>query len=644
MKKTLLKKWLETQAMRVSETLPVEYRKTYPSSEEFLAVMLNPTAIERFLRAMIQIEGHKPHSLLRIGIDNDHDAVMNLFIHHPFSNDARFDNFETKLHLAIRMNNVDFAKTCLQEISVDITANNNVTPLMLAVAKNNSRMVVFLLERGANPHHRNAMQQTALHIAIALKQESIALQLILAMKQFDTQDRDGDTALMMSAMNGLPKVTAVLLKMQARGDICNDKGLTALHYAASHGHSDCIELLTAQEGIDINVQAVIEHDDPQKRGTKNTPLHLAAQQGHLHACKTLLLLGADHTIKNANDFTPMDLIFFGKNTDLVKLFSQLPDFFDPKSQLNRIRVCLQSDNVEMLQQLIVFNVDVHGVNKHGQTALHFAAAYDANQCAAYLLGLQCSVNVIDVEGNTPLHYAALNNSVGVTRLLTRGLRDENGNVLSQPANVEAENRDGKTALILAIEKNHAGVVFELIQGGSDLHHMTKQGELPVLLALSHQLMQLATTMTIMMQRVLTQNDFIAHHEHMPVIISWMRRITDIWTFSQRANDTILHLAVRLNDADAIHLLANGLPTLFSSRNVAGQTPQALAVALRQTDAQNALALHRECEKLSCTDETARFWRVSDPIQKTPEQILHETAQLHDDEDATLNAALDAVGM
>jgi ankyrin repeat protein len=356
-------------------------------------------------------------------------------------------------------------------------------------------------------------------------------------------------------------------------------------------------------------------------------------------------LGACHTIKNADDFTPMDLVFFGKSPDLVKLFSQLPDFFDQSSQLNRIRVCLQSDNVEMLQQLIAFNVDVHAVNKHGQTALHFAAAYDANQCTAYLLGLQCSVNATDIEGNTPLHYAALNNSVGVTRLLARGLRDENGNVLSQPANVEAENRDGKTALILAIEKNHVGVVFELIQGGADLHHATKHGELPVLLALSQQLMQLATTITIMMQRVLTQDDFIAHHDApMPVIMNWMRRITDIWTFSQRANDTILHLAVRLDDANAIHLLANGLPTLFSSRNAAGQTPQVLASALKQVDAQNALALHRNCEKLSCTDETARFWRVSDPVQKTPEQILHETAQSRDDDDAMLDDALDAVGM
>eukprot|EP01099_Mayorella_cantabrigiensis_P008865 TRINITY_DN88_c0_g1_i1.p1 TRINITY_DN88_c0_g1~~TRINITY_DN88_c0_g1_i1.p1 ORF type:complete len:134 (-),score=37.57 TRINITY_DN88_c0_g1_i1:117-518(-) len=71
---------------------------------------------------------------------------------------------------------------------------------------------------------------------------------------------------------------------------------TALHWAASGGHTDCIKILLKYD-VDVNA----------KNNVGDTPLHMAAWRNHAQACKLLIEAGAKRDIKNLNGQVPLDL-------------------------------------------------------------------------------------------------------------------------------------------------------------------------------------------------------------------------------------------------------------------------------------------------------------------------------------------------
>jgi len=78
------------------------------------------------------------------------------------------------------------------------------------------------------------------------------------------------------------------------------KNLTAVHFAAWTGSPEIVDLLFRESGIEINIK-----DD---EGC--TPLHIAAQAGHVNVVERFLGQDPsliDLTIQNSNFFTPLDL-------------------------------------------------------------------------------------------------------------------------------------------------------------------------------------------------------------------------------------------------------------------------------------------------------------------------------------------------
>lgn len=100
------------------------------------------------------------------------------------------------------------------------------------------------------------------------------------------KDSDGDSALLLAALNGKDKTIAVLLDAGADIHTYNSCKTTAIKQAADNGHLSTIKLLV-EKGADVNFG---DCDD-------DSPLIGAAESGHLEACKLLVQYGArlDHT-------------------------------------------------------------------------------------------------------------------------------------------------------------------------------------------------------------------------------------------------------------------------------------------------------------------------------------------------------------
>jgi uncharacterized protein len=117
--------------------------------------------------------------------------------------------------------------------------------------------------------------------------DAIALQAILAKGvNVNAKDDKGRTALMFAAANGRHDVVRALIENGAKLDVKNKLGETALMYAASCGHFNVVRTLL-DKGADINAK--------REGGGNNgeTALMLAASSGQLKVVQTLIDSGAD---------------------------------------------------------------------------------------------------------------------------------------------------------------------------------------------------------------------------------------------------------------------------------------------------------------------------------------------------------------
>ncbi|KAI4468526.1 ankyrin repeat family a [Holotrichia oblita] len=119
----------------------------------------------------------------------------------------------------------------------------------------------------------------------------------------DIRDSNELTALHWAATYGQLNTVQLLLNNHAVVDKLGPNGETALLLAANGGHIDVVRILIA-EGADIN------HVDDDG----NTPLMYAASGNHPHCCNDLLLHGADITIVNLNGNTAFDLAVDNNST------------------------------------------------------------------------------------------------------------------------------------------------------------------------------------------------------------------------------------------------------------------------------------------------------------------------------------------
>ena len=137
---------------------------------------------------------------------------------------------------------------------------------------------------------------------------------------------------------------------------------------------------------------------------KNTPLHVAVENGNLEIAEFLLTHGAKPNSKNGD-----------KRTTLMMLDEDAAP--------------------ELVNILLVYGAKINLADREGNTALMFAAEYASNEVVQALIKAGANINALNKKGETALMRAAENGALENVKLL-----------LGAGANAQLKTKEGETAL------------------------------------------------------------------------------------------------------------------------------------------------------------------------------------------------------
>nr|WP_320157080.1 MULTISPECIES: ankyrin repeat domain-containing protein [unclassified Wolbachia] len=243
-------------------------------------------------------------------------------------------------------------------------------------------MVNTLLEKEADVNARNNEKETPLCLAV----ENVHVDVIKALINggADVKKACADKFTNLNDETRSLLKNAALLEAAKNGDIAEVRHL-------------------------ITMEASVNTQD--KDGS--TPLHLAAANGHTKIVSALIKEeGINVYAKDNKNNTPLNLASQNDHNEVVKVLEQAQKDIEDlcsavkKGDEEEVETLLQRLSQEPLgdnPSSIGANVNI--VDEDGNTPLHLAAFFDKTEMVEVLIGYSKNVNIVDKDGKTPFDLA-----------------------------------------------------------------------------------------------------------------------------------------------------------------------------------------------------------------------------------------------
>lgn len=189
----------------------------------------------------------------------------------------------------------------------------------VAIKKDDASAVTALLKRGFDANSRDANGQHGLYLALQEPSMKVAAVLMdWKATQVESRNAADESPLMLASLRGL---LPVVVKLIERGADVNKPGWAPLHYAATKGHLEVINVL-------LENHAYIDAASPNG----STPLMMAAMYGTPSAVKLLLEAGADPSLKNTQGLTAIEFAQRSTRLDSAEIIAAFVRSQQPKGK------------------------------------------------------------------------------------------------------------------------------------------------------------------------------------------------------------------------------------------------------------------------------------------------------------------------
>jgi ankyrin repeat protein len=172
-------------------------------------------------------------------------------------------------------------------------------------------------------------------------------------------------------------------------------------------------------------------------------------------------LGADISLPDPctllSDATPVEYaVLEGKTENVLKL-AELGGGAFQDFLVHWVARCGSPEMVMAVHKAYPGHLNIQNVR--GRTPLHYAVQENSGAVISTLVQLGSSLEMKDLEGNSPLHLAVESSFMFVERVTS---------LLRLGANIEAINSKGFTPLLTAVEEGFASAFFALEEAGANL--------------------------------------------------------------------------------------------------------------------------------------------------------------------------------
>ena len=464
--------------------------------------------------------------LLKIALNYEKDEVI-LFIITKLKCDPNIKggyNNRSPLHVACKKGNLSLIRTLIQDYNADLNDEDIFGNTPFTLALENERDEVMLILIGCDPTNiKGSNGVSPLHVAC--KKGNLNLVKTLICDYHADLDPFGKIPFTLAFENERDEVMLVLIS--EFGCVpTNIKGkfhVSPLHVACKKGNLSLVRTLLHDYHADLNDKDVFgntpftlalenERDevmlvlisefgyDPTNIKGRScvSPLHVACKKGNLSLVRTLI---HDYHA-NLNDKDPFGKMPFTlaleNERDEVMLVLISEFGYDPsKSKYSLLLVACKKGNFSLLKSLVY---DYHmDFNDKDCLSFKMALENERDEIALRLFDYGCDPKAKDEHGRSLLHIACEKGRLGVVRAL----------ILNQHLELNDQDSDGNTPLMLTIKKNHGKVALTLLtqygcypntkdnDGNSPLHVACMKGNLTIFQALVSHGMALESDMLIL---------------------------------------------------------------------------------------------------------------------------------------------------
>jgi ankyrin repeat protein len=477
------------------------------------------------------------------------------------------------LHEAAANGHLGAVKTLLKhKYPINETDSKGRSALFLALSKDHRDVVNHLFLEGAKMSPGKVYEESALKQAVIHGNLSATRELLKDNPNPESYAGVDGSPLTDAARKNYAEIARLLLN--ANADLATmvnhepdeeilgewtDGGWIAVHFAAYYGSDNVMGVFLYDRG-DLA-------GSPIKSG--HTPLHLAVFKEQTETVSVMLpgakvaAAAIDTTsdpktpgaVKERKESITRAPATTGSGALQSGSERLVPLSFDVDTMTDKgvtaLHIAIANGNLDLVKMLLVSGASPNIADKAGRTTIHFAAT--AHKDAADMLRLLLKfVNAgrPDVDGKTPLHYAAAGPDGTVVLQLLRAGGSPN-----------AATRNGQTPLYLAAQAGNVNIVRHLVEHGADVDaRVGNEGETALHVA--------------------------AFGGHVDTTELLLKAGADVNAIDIRC-DTTLHEAVRRGQVKVVHLLLEA-GAKVDAQNARRITPLQRAVLNQWTETAKTL--------------------------------------------------------